>query len=239
MFNFKTVIILLITTMLIGCVVYKTHINVPEAKILTNSLNRITHKAEISRDGETWSKTSKQGTSFPIGDGLQVALTHCDVQDFIANRTRFGIYRRDVEVKNRSYWIDDVEIELVARLGDVSIYQKPYEADNPFTMGINPGIGTELLMLGDSFMDGNNWKTGMVSKLKVNKKRVKRDDDFDYCFIHTIPLNLGDSGSPVLARRGGRYEVVGIANAGVLRAQLYNFAIKVSRIKETIQIIGE
>ena len=239
MFNIKMASIILLVLALTGCVAYKTRVGVTEAMILTNSLNHIIHKAEIKVDGGEWKETSKKGTSFPIGDGLQVGLSHCDVQNFVIIRTQFGVYKQDIEVRNRSYWIGKVEIELVARLGDISIYKKPYEADNPFTLGVDPDVGVELLIIGDSFLDGNNWKTGIVSMLEISERWIERDDDLNYCFLHTVPLNPGDSGSPVLAKRGHLYEVVGIANAGAMQAQLYNFAIRVSRIKETIKLIGD
>lgn len=240
MFNLRTAIIALVAMVLIGCAVYKTRIDVPEAKVLTNSLSRIVHKAEVSADGETWKEASQKGTSFPIGDGFQVALSHCDVKDYVTTPTPFGLLKQDVQVRNRSYWIGDVEIELVARLGDISIYQKPYEVDNPFTMGTDPDIGTELLVLGDSFVGGTNWKTGIVSMLDAHSKAVKKDEEFGRCFTHTIPLNPGDSGSPVLAmNQEGNYEVVGIVNAANFRAQLYNLAFPVSYIQEAINLIGE
>lgn len=234
--NIKNIaLIAVLILFMVGCAThYRTHIDVPEAKTLTQSLDRITFKAEV-KYSDTWESVVKKGTSFPIGDGLQVALTHCDIGDKVLVRTPFGLVRVDVEVRNRSYWIGDTEIELVARRGDISVFRKPYESENSFSLGEDPEIGTELLVLGDSFLSGENWKTGIVSMEEAPEEAIKQKEELKNCFVHTVPANPGDSGSPVLAmNQGGDYELVGILNAGNMRAQLYNLAFNVSYLREVL-----
>ena len=92
-------------------------------------------------------------------------------------------------------------------------------------------------MIGDSMLYGNNWKTGIVSMAKA-PQTTGTDIDLRYCFLHTVPTNGGDSGSPILAKKyDNAYEVVGIVNASFVRAQAYNTGIYVSFVKELLDSI--
>lgn len=209
-FYFSVVVILFIFCL--GCIHYRNSLNVNQETNLRNSLDII--------DTKVGDYTMAKGTSFPIGDGYQLALTHA------TNGPAFA-----------KYFIKDREIELVGIIGDISLFKKSWKADYPFTLGEDPIVGTELVMLGNSMLNVRNTKLGIVSALGIGKYG-KEDIDFKNSFLHTIPTNPGDSGSPALARNlQGEYEVVGIVNAGIMQAQGYNMAIKVSYMKEVIDAI--
>ena len=230
--------VLLLVFLIISCVRYTTNIDVQQGKKLEAVLSRIICIAEArkSKDDEWKEIKTKGSTSFPIGNGLQIGLTHAtDVLEKYLISSPFGPYYMKREVRNRRYFIGDIEIELLTKKGDVSIFKKPYESDIIFTLGTNPEIGTELFIIGDSMLKGNNWKTGIVSMLKAP---LTRSMDLSYCFVHTVPTNSGDSGSPVLAERyDGSYEVVGTLNATFTKFQGYNTGIYISFIKELLDTI--
>ena len=234
----KIKVLVVLICVLVGCIGYKTNINIPEGKRLESALSRIVCVAEVrTSKADTWEEMkSDGGASFPIGNGIQIALTHAaDILEHYQVMSPFGPTFLTREVRNRKYYLDDIEIELVAAKGDVSIFKKPYAEPITFILGKDPVVGTELFVIGDSMLNGNNWKTGIVSMAKAPYSPVV---DMSHCFVHTVPTNMGDSGSPILARRpNGPYEVVGIVNAKRVGAQAYNTAIYVSFVKELLDSI--
>jgi len=232
------VLAVFIGLLVIGCIGYKTRVNIIEGQKLESALSRIVCVAEVkASNSDIWQEIkSVGGTSFPIGGGLQVGLTHAtDLPEKFLVRSPFGVYYAKREVRNKHYFMGDVEIELVAEKNDVSIFRKPYVEEIVFTLGEDPVVGTELFVIGDSMLMGNNWKTGIVSMAKAP---TDTSLDLSHCFVHTVPSNGGDSGSPILARKPNcPYEVVGILNASFTSAQAYNTGIYVSFVKELLDSI--
>lgn len=221
----KSLACLLVMMVVVGCVPrYQNSLMVNKVDDLLGSIHVIELRAEVLLDDEWVGIKQKGGTSFAIEGGYLIALSHAtripDVQ--IWGTTL--VYNK---VRNRTYWIGDKQIELLGRIDDVSLFKTPWMENSPFVLGSDPVVGTDLVVLGNSMLNGINIKTGIVSMLDTGKFEL------DDCFTHTVPLNAGDSGSPILAIRGASYEVVGIANAGT-SAQGYNFGIYISRVKEVL-----
>lgn len=232
------VLAVLFMVFLVGCIGYQSRVNIIEGKQLESALSRIVCVAEVkAENSDVWREIkSVGGTSFPIGNGLQIGLTHAtDLPEKFLVMTPFGLYWGTREVRNKRYFIDEVEIELLAEKGDVSIFKKPSTSSIKFVLGEDPVVGTELFVIGDSMLLGNNWKTGIVSMAKAPPNT---GIDLSHCFVHTVPSNGGDSGSPILARKPNcNYEVVGILNASLRGAQAYNTGIYVSFVKELLDSI--
>ena len=236
--SIKVLAALTVAFLIIGCARYKTNIDVQQGKKLSSALSRIVCIAEVRKDkDDEWiEKRTRGGVSFSIGNGLQIGLTHAtDLPEKYIQMSRFGPYGVKREVRNKKYFIDDIEIILLTQKGDVSIFKKPYESDVIFKLGVDPGMGTNLFVIGDTMLKGNNWKTGIVSMLK---SPLIRSMDLSNSFVHTVPTNGGDSGSPILAEKhDGSYEVVGILNASFTRSQSYNTGVYISFVKELLDTL--
>ncbi|MEA2087721.1 MAG: hypothetical protein U9O91_06440, partial [Candidatus Caldatribacteriota bacterium] len=58
----------------------------------------------------------------------------------------------------------------------------------------------------------------------------------DIAFMTTAPINPGDSGSPVLASRDGKYEIIGIA-CSTVQDHGMGFAYYISWVKMALETI--
>lgn len=216
---------------------YENALDVRQAEQLKQSLDIIVTKTMVRKD-ETceWEKFEVKGTSFPIGKGYQLALTHATVVEMdYAFNSAFGVFNLQRQVKDISYFINGKEIYLIGRVGDISLFRKTWKSTCPFKLGCNPIVGTKVMVIGNSMLNGNNIKLGIVSALDLGRYSGE-DVDMQNSFVHTVPTNGGDSGSPILAKNQiGIYEVVGIVNAGILNAQGYNSAIKINYIKGVVK----
>lgn len=231
-----------------SCLKYKNALdNVEEIKKLKKSLHRIVVKGEgrfLDSKNSTWTKIkSGGGTSFSIGDGFSIALTHAtDLPKIHKEFTKKGFICRKREIRNPTYWIGEKQIKLIGKIGDISLFKKPWEDRYPFKLGEDPQVGTVLTVIGDSMLNGNNIKIGIVSMMNLG--RITKDKeiiDAKHCFLHTTPVTPGDSGSPALTfnNKKNEYVVTGIINGGHFRTyvQLYNFALRVSHVKKVIKQI--
>lgn len=231
---------LLFIFVITSCNYYKSDFNLIKVQSRINEISIITTEAEIKRyNDKDWVDIEIRGTSFSIGDGYQLALVHATIikEDYLI-QTPFGAHIPDHrKVRNQKHYIDDKEIELIGMIDDIVLFKKPWASLYPYKIGQDPMIGDNLLMIGNSMLNGVNIKIGLVSLMSMGRYTIE-SDDFKYCFVHTVPTNGGDSGSPLLAmNRNFEYEVVGIVNASTHKAQEYSFAIKASRIHEVIEEI--
>jgi S1-C subfamily serine protease len=131
---------------------------------------------------------------------------------------------------------NNLRCELVGYVGDVAIlYNQNFKTPFPIPLGDSDKLrlGDRLLNIGYSFACEVNVKDGVVSNLSLSEESYN-EPEVAVCFLHSIPTNRGDSGSPVLAWQDGRMRVVGITNAK-LQDHGLAFAIKINHIKEVFE----
>ncbi|MCK5783864.1 MAG: trypsin-like peptidase domain-containing protein [Desulfobacterales bacterium] len=175
-------------------------------------------------------KTSR-ATCFHIGDGYLVTAAHCVV------------YPRDwgSKIIKYVYTQDGEDIELIGITDDIALlYNNSLIGTPAIEWGDSDLLKEEdpLLLIGNSAMQGNNWKGGMVSKLEIdvpvlgNSERTAKAS-----FITDTPINGGDSGSPVFILNQDRRRVVGMVYASHTRMQGYNLIFKSNYIRMVIKEI--
>lgn len=207
--------VLIVCILLTGCAYHSV---VRLGSIPLEAVHVIDVFETVTINGEETQILRSKGVGFSIKDGYILATTHAVFHE--------GLHKP-------TFFIDELEIEFIGWKRDVALFKHP-EPKGYFTLGDVAPVGTETVLIGNSMLRGVNIKTGMVSMLGVGGYEIP-----EKCFTHTTPMVKGDSGSPILARRGNGYEVIGMANAGILAAQGYNFGICVSYIKEAIKEILE
>lgn len=217
---------------------YDTTLDGDQIRAVIETMRVIEIRGEVYRFGRE-EATSSRAISIAIGRNLIVAETHAtQIPTTKIARTPFGMAYIQQDVLEERFFIDDIEIELVGRYKDISLFRTPFEMDFvPLGDSDLLEVGTRVIAVGWSFGRGINVKDGIVSMFVI-------DDQFDppngtikdISFMMTAPVNPGDSGSPVLAERNGRYEIVGLSCATVQDHGL-GFAYKINFIKEALKII--
>jgi len=218
----KIALLIISIFILTGCA-YQNIFNPTEIEEAIDTLMVVRTEAIIKDDN----KSVMKATAFSIGNGYIIALTH-------ATKTP-GYITSSRVVLSEKHFIKDKEIKLIGRYKDISLFKSDIDNALPFELGDSDAVrvGTKVIVIGWSFGVAVNVKNGIVSRIDVGDIYGEIAKD---CFLITAPTNPGDSGSPMLARRGERWEVVGIVNAGI-RDKGMGFAIKVNAVKDAIRRI--
>lgn len=191
--------------------------------------------AIFEKDG-VQTEHERTGMAIPLKNVI-LSLSHVTEIDAIHPvRTPFGVMMIDLGKKvSERYYIDGVEVKLLGREDDISLFKGKTKRFFPFKLGDSDKlkVGDRVVVIGWSLAVVNNMKDGMISSL--NSKGIKETyPTKNACMMISVPINPGDSGSPVLAFTGDVPEIVGVVNAAVVDKGM-GFAIKINDIKKFIK----
>lgn len=171
---------------------------------------------------------------FSIGNGYIVALSHAtDLKKMFTM----------VNYEKATHSVGDDKLELVGRYEDISLFKSDITRHSiPFGDSDQLKYGTYIVIIGYSRTLMINIKDGIVS-IPVIKNEFDKFSQTENVMKNTImvtaPMNPGDSGSPVIAFREGRPEIVGIAAMILVRHQGMNLILKSNYVQEAISKILE
>jgi len=224
----KSVLSVFLVLFLVSCISMKFDSSVVEdLTCLVHEISTEFTYTSYSSDPMEYTATS---TSFHIGGGYIVTCTHCI--DF-STPTRVTY--------DYKFTLDGKPIELIGTYDDVALlYCEDLIGTPAVRFGDSSKLkqGDNIVNVGNSAMMGNNLKDGMVSIIGMdyplfgNHKRTAAAS-----MIISIPVNGGDSGSPVFAKRNGQHYFVGMVYASHRGLQGYNVAFMSNYIKSAIEEI--
>ena len=174
-----------------------------------------------------------KAVAIPIDEGI-LALSHATLPLIVeVIQSPFGRLVRYIKPDSYFYSVDGKRIRLIGRAGDISLFERKTKKRFPFALGDSDKvkIGDRVVVLGYSFTKIFNIKDGIVSSLKT-----PQESRLSNCFLLTVPINPGDSGSPVLAWQDNELKVVAIVNA-MIKDHGMSFAIKINEVKKRIKKI--
>jgi S1-C subfamily serine protease len=227
---------------------YENALDVEQINTVMRQMTVITTKAEVIIEGDLGEnpktrETEMEAIAIYISDKYIVAETHAtQVSNEKIIRTPFGMFFLQQKVVSEKFFIDDREIQLIGRHRDISLFEdtEPYTGKIiPFGNSDELEIGTRVIIVGWSLGKGINTKDGIVSMFITDDQFNPPGDTIkDISFMLTVPVNPGDSGSPVLAIRGGKYEIVGLTCAMGVGNGL-GFAFYGNFVKDSVKLIME
>lgn len=233
----RTMLILFCVLTVMGCIYSNSSINVVELNKNKAAVDIIHTTTTFSIDDGLIIDTMK-AVSFSIGDGYSIALSHATKVDI----PQVVIDEGTTEVVSTTFVIAGQKVELVGRQDDLSLFKKPYINDNHTTFYNSDllTLGSDLIMIGNSLMKGENIKTGILSSFNTKSLQYLNEAVLKHTVLVTVPINPGDSGSPVLTMdRSGRYKVAGIACARLPGLSAMGFMLPSNYVVETINNIRE
>ena len=169
-----------------------------------------------------------------LEDGKVLALTHATSVPLREEmNTPFGTFILEWKTKTERFFIDGEEIKLIGRNGDISLFQSSIKTPFPIPFGDSDElkVGDKVMVIGFSGTILFNAKDGIVSALDVGKYGLPVKEE---TLLHSAPVNKGDSGSPLIAFKYGKPEIVGIVNA-MIQDEGMGFAIKINDVKKAIK----
>jgi len=247
----KTFLIFLLSSFLAaGCLVTTTsNIQYYDSKVSCDSLEEAFRSQFVVK---TVFYTA-QGAEVPIkaksthiGDGYLLILTHCCDNDIEASP---DLARYVGLNATKRYFIDEKELEWVGKIDDVTLlyadWLKEYPTSPAFGDSDNLKVGNEVFVYGYSNGLVFNFKRGEVSCVDMETMNEDYKQYYHYgnlAFVISIPLNSGDSGSPVFALHDGELEIIGVVVAGWVtrmagQSQGLCFALRSNFVKKCIEKI--
>lgn len=213
------------------------------------AVRRLRTEVTYDLDGEPL-RSELEGTGVIVevdGRRLLLSLAHVVGEDLTAEPGWRGAsaWRLKGRQQATRTWIDlpagEVEINLMHRdpKSDLAFFSLPEEITAPalpFPTGESSHlrIGDFVYLLGRLEGTDLHVRSGIVSALsptaRVAELPIARD-----VFMISAPLSAGDSGSPVLAVRDGRYELVGIAQGKYATAREAGWVLRIEPILATLR----
>ena len=221
---------------------YSNALDVQQINNVIRQMVVIETQANVLVKGEVQTR-KMEAIAIRIRDGFILAETHATkVPDIALIPTPFGMFVIHQKVISEKFFAEGVEIELIGRHLDVSLFKDPSKDKYPIVPLGNSDdleIGTDIIVVGWSHGNGINVKTGIVSMFVIDTQFDPKGGTIkDVAFMTTTPVNSGDSGSPALANRDGKYEIVGIV-CSKARDHGLGFAYYSNWVQSVIQKILE
>lgn len=177
----------------------------------------------------------QNGLGIMLNDGLLLTLKHIvEAPKSETVRIMGKIVEMPLITTDLEYFLDGEEIDIVGTFDDIAVFDthKSTNQQIPFGDSDLVKIGDPVLLIGWSFAIDLNVKSGMISSIIASQYGVD-EDNLANSFLHTAPINYGDSGGMLL---NSDFEVIAILNAAGPGEHL-SFAIKINEIKSYIQTI--
>jgi S1-C subfamily serine protease len=220
---------------------YDNELEVQEISKVIQSMVVITTVAEVERNGSI-TESEMQGIAIMLDGGYILAETHATTT--LTERlvyTPFGILPIAQKILNEKHFIGDIEIKKVGNYKDIALFQAPFLTKQAVKFGDakQVKIGTKVVIVGWSLGKGINIKNGIVSCfVETTHYDPPQFSIKDIAIMISAPVNPGDSGSPLLAFRDGKYEIVGLVCAKIMDSGL-GFAYTVDFVLDGIKKIKE
>jgi len=245
-FNKVIGIFSIVLSILIVSCIYPKKWNINTLKPAIEEMLIITTVGEVAydipNDGQTEIPTISiniEAAAIPLKDNYILALTHCTELPKELPTFFFMVPVKVIKPAEFSIIVggESVALKLIGRFEDISLFKspvdiKPYPVEFSSTFDYEPG--TEVLSIGFSFALVKNIKDGVISHLNPNDVI----EYTEYTFMHSIPTNSGDSGTPILVQDiFGDYKIIGIIQSGFHGVEGIGFALRSDYIVKVIELI--
>ncbi len=220
---------------------YNDFLLIKYENVLHNDISGITHviKTEVLMNNEEKIFT---GNSFHIGGGYILTCAHVvKFNEKQSVSTPFGNINIMVKWSNYKYSMNNKNIKLIGTKDDIVVFYNYDLIDSPKVIFGNSDkleVGNKLIMIGNSQMKGINIKTGIVSKLFIDKPILNLPEITALnTFITTVPTIGGDSGGPILAidKYTKKYYLIGMIYAATRYKEGYNYGFKSNYLMSTTE----
>lgn len=249
------VLLIFFGCILFGCIAIPTHDIIYEKKsywddeklqsaineiliVNVSAMVRLKTNEPVKAD---FKERKQKGLGIPLGDGYVLALTHCVTVEEVDKFRSMGFFiSLPIEIKDYKWSINGIDTKLIGSIGDLSVLYNPKLIDAyPLGFGDSDKVlpGEQVLSIGYTGNKVINLKDGIISSREtVYFDDNKMDGEADSSFMVSVPIESGDSGSPLLVYQDGELKIIGVVQAGT-NLKGVGFAIMSNYIKSIINLI--
>ncbi|MEE9256797.1 MAG: serine protease [bacterium] len=187
-----------------------------------------------------------EGSGVVIGGRFVLTVEHVVAQGKLLVQTPFGIVEPKVEkVEERTFieWKGEeypLNLLYTNHSADVVLFELPPEVrppSYPYSLGDSDDlkVGNFIYVIGNPMNLGVNVREGIVSALTAPRQVSSIDAKGENAFMVSNGLIPGDSGTPVLAIRDGRYELVGLSQGTFIGNTRLGWVIRINVIRNLLR----
>ncbi|MBT3434549.1 MAG: trypsin-like peptidase domain-containing protein [Nitrospinaceae bacterium] len=192
-------------------------------------------------DGEEIEK-ELVGSGVVVGDRFILTVEHTVAQGTIKISTPVGVMKLQVKKLAEKTFLrhDGVEHPLRALVlspeDDVALFEIPRGVNPPsfpYSLGNSDDlqVGNYIYAIGNPLNMGVNVREGIVSALRAPREVARVAAKNENAFMVSNGLSPGDSGTPVIAIRDGRFEMVGLSQGTFVGGGRLGWVIRINAIR--------
>lgn len=186
------------------------------------------------------------GSGVAINDRFILTVEHTVTQNGIEISTPIGIFRPSVvKLEEKTYIRHGRSEYLLTPLvrnhaDDVALFEIPEgirPPSFPYAVGNSDDlrVGNYVYAVGNPMNLGVNVREGIVSALKAPKEISRIEAKGENAFMISNGLSPGDSGTPVIAIRDGRFELVGLSQGTFAGNGRLGWVIRINAIRDLLE----
>tara|TARA_Y100000294_G_scaffold175129_1_gene194582 strand:- start:425 stop:1348 length:924 start_codon:yes stop_codon:yes gene_type:complete len=186
------------------------------------------------------------GSGVVVGGRFVLTVEHTTGQHEIEIETPLGPMKLQVEKMGEKTSLRHTGREhplqaLVRnREDDIALFEIPpgvRPPSFPYSMGDSDDlrVGNYIYVVGNPMNMGVNIRKGIVSALRAPREVSRVDAKNENAFMVSNGLSPGDSGTPVIAIRDGRFEMVGLSQGTFMGTGRLGWVIRINAVRQLLK----
>ncbi len=195
-------------------------------------------------DGESVEQ-QKMGSGVVLGGRYVLTVEHVIVQNGYTINSPFGTIQIPAKKiseetffrwKNKDYLLRTVYINKEEDIALLEIVSEARPPSFPYELGNSDDlrVGNFVYVVGNPLSIGINVREGIVSSTKAPAGISVVGVEPRHMFMVSNGLMPGDSGSPIIAIRDGRFELVGISQGTIAQNTRLGWGIRINVIRDLL-----
>ncbi len=211
------------------------------SRVVSSIVTLVTRTTFLFPDGSRMDK-DLVGSGVVVGERFVLTVEHTVSQHGIKIATPFGVLKPQVEKVGEKTYLRHGGSEYLLRAlvqdheDDVALFEIPdgvRPPSFPYRLGNSDDlrVGNYIYVIGNPLNMGVNVREGIVSALRAPREISRVDAKGENAFMVSNGLSPGDSGTPVIAIRDGRFELVGLSQGTFVGSGRLGWVIRINAIR--------
>lgn len=211
------------------------------SQVVSSIVTLVTRTKFILPDGDEIEK-ELVGSGVVVGERFILTVEHTVAQNTFEISTPMGVMKLPLKkVEEKTYLRHEgaehsLKAVLQSHEDDVALFEIPFGVNPPsfpYSLGNSDDlrVGNYIYVIGNPLNLGVNVREGIVSALRAPREISKVEAKGENAFMVSNGLSPGDSGTPVIAIRDGRFEMVGLSQGTFLGGGRLGWVIRINAIR--------
>ncbi len=215
------------------------------SRVVSSIVTLVTRTSFAFPDGTVFEK-KLVGSGVVVGGRFVLTVEHTTGQHEIEIETPLGVMKIPVEKLGEKTYLrfagkeHPLEALVRNREDDIALFEIPpgvRPPSFPYSLGDSDDfrVGNYIYVVGNPLNMGVNVREGIVSALRAPREVSRVEAKSENAFMVSNGLSPGDSGTPVIAIRDGRFEMVGLSQGTFLGGGRLGWVIRINAVRQLLK----